>query len=257
MADYKSTHTGAEIDAGIDKAVTADTNWNLLMANLGVGRWRGQKFFNSGYVDKINIIYDDMAKNCTNYQYMFLESGFYSFEGEINSYDIHFNNPTNFFNTLKTSINFYGAFMRYQNASVIYLPTMNKIDFRYMFYNSNFTKVLVEPGCSVIFGNTYGGGCFGNMSNLTEIGEIDMTYVNDLADFIRNSPNVKSIHCKHFKSSFDISASTAFEEADLVEIISNLDPVTTAPTLRMGTTNLAKLTDEEKKVATDKGWILA
>ena len=62
---------------------------------------------------------------------------------------------------------------------------------------------------------------------------------------------------KHINHDLDISASTQFEEADLVEIISNLNTVTTTKTLTMGATNLAKLTDAEKKVATDKGWILA
>lgn len=40
-------------------------------------------------------------------------------------------------------------------------------------------------------------------------------------------------------------------------VINGLQTVTTKPTLTLGTTNLAKLTDEEKKVATDKGWTLA
>ena len=40
-------------------------------------------------------------------------------------------------------------------------------------------------------------------------------------------------------------------------VINGLKTVTTAQTLELGTTNLAKLTDDEKKVATDKGWTLA
>ena len=59
------------------------------------------------------------------------------------------------------------------------------------------------------------------------------------------------------KVSFDISASTKFTEAALVEILNNLATVTTTTTLKMGATNLAKLTDADKKIATDKGWTLA
>ena len=40
-------------------------------------------------------------------------------------------------------------------------------------------------------------------------------------------------------------------------VINGLQTVTTTKKLTLGTTNLAKLTDEEKKVATDKGWTLA
>ena len=59
------------------------------------------------------------------------------------------------------------------------------------------------------------------------------------------------------KVKFDISASTQFETADLVTILNNLATVTTSQTLTMGATNLAKLSDEQKKIATDKGWTLA
>ena len=59
------------------------------------------------------------------------------------------------------------------------------------------------------------------------------------------------------KVSFDISASIEFERADLVTILNNLATVTTTQTLTMGSTNLAKLTDEDKAIATNKGWTLA
>ena len=36
-----------------------------------------------------------------------------------------------------------------------------------------------------------------------------------------------------------------------------LKPVTTTQTVTLGSTLLAKLTDEDKKIATDKGWTLA
>jgi hypothetical protein len=59
------------------------------------------------------------------------------------------------------------------------------------------------------------------------------------------------------KTSFDISASTLFTRDALNEIMSNLATVTTAQTLTMGSTNLAKLTDADKLIATGKGWTLA
>lgn len=58
------------------------------------------------------------------------------------------------------------------------------------------------------------------------------------------------------KVSFSISASTKFTREALVEIIGNLATVTSTKTLTMGSTNLAKLTDDDKAVATGKGWTL-
>ena len=58
------------------------------------------------------------------------------------------------------------------------------------------------------------------------------------------------------KVSFDISASTQFDESDLVTILNNLATVTSTKTLKIGATNLAKLTDDEKAIATNKGWTL-
>lgn len=43
----------------------------------------------------------------------------------------------------------------------------------------------------------------------------------------------------------------------LMVIINGLQTVTTTQKLTLGATNLAKLTDEEKQIATDKGWTLA
>lgn len=43
----------------------------------------------------------------------------------------------------------------------------------------------------------------------------------------------------------------------LINVLNSIQTVTTKPTLTLGTANLAKLSDDEKKIATDKGWILA
>lgn len=61
----------------------------------------------------------------------------------------------------------------------------------------------------------------------------------------------------NFKVSFDLSPCPKLTHDSLMVIINGLQTVTTAQTLTLGATNLAKLTDEEKKVATDKGWTIA
>lgn len=82
--------------------------------------------------------------------------------------------------------------------------------------------------------STENGNCFGGCSELT---------------YITGNPN--------FKVSISLSPCTKLTHDSLMVVINGLQTVTTAQKLTLGTTNLARLTDEEKKVATDKGWTLA
>ena len=57
----------------------------------------------------------------------------------------------------------------------------------------------------------------------------------------------------------DLSVSTKYSVDTLVAMLTALADRTgqTAYTLTLGTTNLAKLSDEQKAIATDKNWTLA
>ena len=79
--------------------------------------------------------------------------------------------------------------------------------------------------------------------DLSNITSINLGSLYKLAEF----------HATGMKVSFDISYSTNFTKEALVEILNNLATVTTTQTLTMGATNLAKLTDEDKAIATNKG----
>lgn len=79
--------------------------------------------------------------------------------------------------------------------------------------------------------------------DLSNITSIDLSNLYKLAEF----------HATGMKVSFNISSSTEFTKEALVEILNNLATVTTTQTLTMGATNLAKLTDEDKAIATNKG----
>lgn len=83
--------------------------------------------------------------------------------------------------------------------------------------------------------------------DLSNITSINLSSLYKLAEF----------HATGMKVSFDISFSTNFTKEALVEILNNLATVTTTQTLKMGATNLARLTDEDKLIATNKGWTLA
>lgn len=100
-------------------------------------------------------------------------------------------------------------------------------------------------------------GAFAACWQLTTVSALDVSNVDDMNAIFNGCKNLKSILMTGMKVSFSISASSKFEESDLVTILNNLATVTTTKTLTMGATNLAKLTDEDKAIATNKGWTLA
>ena len=78
------------------------------------------------------------------------------------------------------------------------------------------------------------GNCFASCASLTDV---------------IGNPN--------FKTSFSLSECKNLTHDSLMVFINGLQTVTTTQMLTLGSTNLAKLTDDEKKVATDKGWTLS
>ena len=86
-----------------------------------------------------------------------------------------------------------------------------------------------------------------DVSNVTEIGFIfrACSSLTDLGGFIG------------LKLNLDLSASSKITHDSLMNVINKAADVTASPaTLTLGSTNLAKLTDEEKAIATNKGWTL-
>lgn len=97
---------------------------------------------------------------------------------------------------------------------------------------------------------------FYNCTKLTSVPLFDTSKVTDMTNMFYNCTKLKEIHMTGMKVNFNITP-TALEHDALVEVIGNLATVTNSPKLTMGSTKLALLSDEEKKVATDKGWVLA
>lgn len=57
--------------------------------------------------------------------------------------------------------------------------------------------------------------------------------------------------------SFSLSECPNLTHDSLMNVINGLATVATEQTLTLGTTNLAKLSEEEQQIAKDKGWKLA
>ena len=56
---------------------------------------------------------------------------------------------------------------------------------------------------------------------------------------------------------FDFSAMTKLTKQSLINIMNEAATVTGGQVLTFGSANLSKLSDEEKAIATNKGWTLA
>lgn len=148
----------------------------------------------------------------------------------------------------------------YQGTSVdgliSYADTSNVTNFCYMFQScSNITSVPLFDTSKATDMSYMFSGC----TKLTEVPAFDAsncTIAGHLDYMFSGCKSLKKVHMTGIKLNLDISSSTKFEKADLLEIINNLEPVTYTRKLKMGPTNLAKLTDEEKAIATNKGWTL-
>ena len=96
------------------------------------------------------------------------------------------------------------------------------------YHKSNLTSLVLPDGFGSAATNVY--SCFYGCSKLTTI---------------TGNPN--------FKVSIDFSPCPLTVQS-LMNVINGLQTVTTAQKLTIGTTNIAKLSEDQIKVATDKGW---
>ena len=73
-----------------------------------------------------------------------------------------------------------------------------------------------------------------------------------------NNSNMEFITLENgFNCAIDLSHSILYSVDTMVAMFNALATITTTKTLTLGSTNLNKLTAEQKKIATDKGWTLA
>ena len=100
---------------------------------------------------------------------------------------------------------------------------------------------------------------FMGCSNLSYVPNINMKNVENssASNFFNGCANLKTVLLTNIGCDLKLNVSTKFERADLNVVISNLVPQTSTATFTFGTTNLGKLTEDDIKVATEKGWTLA
>ena len=161
---------------------------------------------------------------------------------------------------------------------ITFTATSDVTNMEYMFYNcSSLTSVPLLDTSKVTIMDTMFSYCsqltsvplfdtsnvtsmhemFSQCKRLTSVPSFDTSNVEDMGYMFDGCSNLETIHMINIGVSLDIHSSTKFTREALLEIIGNLKTVTTTKRLTMGATNLAKLTEEDKAIATNKGWTLA
>ena len=135
-------------------------------------------------------------------------------------------------------------------------PEMNTSNVTRMYYMFYSCYLLVSIPLYDTEKVTNMAGMFSYCRSLVSIPAMNVSNATNFNSMFSGCSSLQEIHMYGMAKSFDISASTKFTESALVEILNNLASVSSAQTLTMGSTNLAKLTDEEKAIATGKGWTL-
>lgn len=100
---------------------------------------------------------------------------------------------------------------------------------------------------------------FCNCTSLTKVPKYDVSKVTDMDDMFVGCTALTTLEgFENLKCDLSFIFSNELTHDSIMNVINLAADVTSSPkTLSLGPTNLAKLTDAEKKVATDKGWKLA
>ena len=100
---------------------------------------------------------------------------------------------------------------------------------------------------------------FTNLPSIVEFPEYDFSSVKRNNQSLRYLDNMERFKAKNLGVSFILSSSTKMTREALLEVINNVKDLTgsSSATLTLGSTLLAKLTEDDIAIATNKNWTLA
>jgi hypothetical protein len=127
----------------------------------------------------------------------------------------------------------------------------------YTFYNCYALEEIEDIGLSEQYGYYY---TFGNCSSLHTIAVLRTNENTVFSNAFSYCPKLQNLTIDGVigKTGFNVSGSTKLSHDSLMSIINALQTKTSGTwTVTLGATNLEKLTDAEKAIATQKGWTLA
>lgn len=156
--------------------------------------------------------------------------------------------------------NMYNMFYSCSKLTQLDVSNFNTSKVQYMHYM--FTSCSSLTQLDVSNWDTSNVTNMGNMFNscksltLLDVSNFDTSKVTNMSNFIANTSVLQNFISCAIPVSFGASG-TVLTHDSLMSIINNLTTVATTQTLTLGSTNLAKLSSEEKAIATNKGWTLA
>ena len=151
-------------------------------------------------------------------------------------------------------------------TSIPHMITSNVSEMRFMFRGCTSLTTIPQLDTSNVI---YLYGMFMECSRLKSLPLLDFSYVDSTSQLfdIPSSSNEQPYPdltdlggFKNLKVSLNLSGMLNLTVQSLMNVINNLKNLNgtglSPKTLTLGTTNLNKLTDEQKAVATNKGWVL-
>jgi surface protein len=157
----------------------------------------------------------------------------------------------------------YRAFYHSSSNPIIYIctemfNTSNVTSMSYMFY---YCKSLTSLDLSnwdtskVTIMDYMFQGC--ELLTDLDLSSFDMSKVTSTSNMFNACTSLTNLQApRNINTNIDLGYRTLLTHDSLMSVINNLMPQTSTKTLTLGATNLAKLTDEEKAIATNKGWTL-
>ena len=136
------------------------------------------------------------------------------------------------------------------------IDTTNATDMYGMFWDCSSLSTIPALNTSNVTGMR---AMFEHCSSLTTVPEMETSNLNDTYDMFWDCGSLTDLGgFKGLKCNLDLSPCPALTHDSLMNVINKAADVTASPkTLALGSANLAKLSDEEKGIATSKGWTLA
>ena len=201
----------------------------------------------------------------------------------------HAINVSNFDTSKVTDMSYmFGSCVSLTSLDLSNFDTSNVTNMKYMFYgNDKMTSLDISSfNTSKV---TDMSSMFGTCNGLTELNlnHFDISNTFNINSMFYNNTGIKAIDVSswdvghitsypYFYSIFsgctslvdlyppqnintrmDLDRTTALSHDSLMRVINNLMTKTSTTQLKLGATNLAKLSDEEKAIATNKGWTLS
>ena len=149
-------------------------------------------------------------------------------------------------------------FGEYKGSSVddliSYNDTANVTDTSFMFNNCSNLTTIPQLDTSKVTTMTY---MFNNCSKLTTIPQLDTSKVTSWSSVFNNCTSLTSIGIYGFTHSVDVTYTALGHDALVAFLNQAGNAYNSSQKITMGSAKLALLSDEEKAIATNKGWTLA